>query len=83
MSTATEQQAVELTAPGEVRTTCRKCGERIPVMFGDLDADAARLQIQKIDRTPMECPGFHVELCGWISMWRLDEAFKLIYGEDL
>ncbi len=34
----------------------------------------------KIDRTPMECPGFHVELSGWRGLWQLDKCIEAVYG---
>ena len=71
---------IEVTGPGEVRTTCLKCRERVKVQFGDLSEDAARAAVAKIDRTPMECPGFHVELSGWRGLWQLDKCIEAVYG---
>ena len=50
------------------------------MQFGDLSEDAARAAVAKIDRTPMECPGFHVELSGWRGLWQLDKCIEAVYG---
>jgi hypothetical protein len=82
MSTV-EQQGVELLEGGRaVRITCRQCQERIRIEFGDLTRAQAVAMIDKIDRQPRECPGYHVELSGWRRLWRLDEAIAAVYGEE-
>ena len=63
-----------------VRVCCAECGEKITLEFGDLPRAEAQALIDKLDRTPRECPGFHVELSGWKRMWHLDEALAMIYG---
>lgn len=79
-----ETAPVTLTeTPGEVRTTCRKCGEPIRLQFGDMPADAARRVLREMNSGPWECPGYHVELSNRKWYWRLDECFQAVYGEDL
>ena len=71
---------VEVLPDGRVRVHCRKCGESITLDFGDLDRSGAIERINQLDRTPRECPGYHVELSGWRHFWRLDEAIEAVYG---
>ncbi|MGA2068321.1 MAG: hypothetical protein ABSG86_25335 [Thermoguttaceae bacterium] len=63
-----------------VRVVCRKCHEVVPIEFGNLTRDEAVAALDKLDHTPMECPGFHVELSGWRHYWRLPEALEAMYG---
>lgn len=53
-------------------TGCRKCGTSIKINLGTLTLDEAHKAVTMIDRTPRECPGFHVELTGWTRLWSLD-----------
>jgi hypothetical protein len=71
---------VELVSPTRVHVKCRKCGETIPIEFGEMTRDQAEHAISLMDSTPRECPGYHVELSGWRHFWRLDEALEAMYG---
>jgi len=71
---------VELLDAHTVRVKCRKCGDPIKLEFGGLSRPEAEAAMDKLNHTPMECPGFHVELSGWRYFWRFDEALELVYG---
>lgn len=77
-----EQEGVELLEGGRsVRVTCRKCGEKVRLEFGDATRKEAEAFIDKLTAMPRECPGYHVELSGWRWLWRLDEALEAVYGK--
>ena len=77
-----EQEGVELLEGGRsVRVTCRKCGERVRIEFGDMTRAEAAAAMAKLNDMPRECPGYHVELSGWRRLWRLDEALEAVYGK--
>lgn len=70
-----------------VKTQCRKCGVTIRLDFGDMTKEEAITRAEKIDRTPRECPGGHVELTGMGTMyWGIQDAIRRAYdlgeGED-
>lgn len=77
------RDGVELLEGGRgVRVTCRKCGEKIRLEFGELTREEATAAMARLADIPRECPGFHVELGGWRYWWRLDEALEAVYGEE-
>ena len=80
MCTDTKSPDVELIEPGKVRVKCRKCGELITLVFGSMSRETAEEVLAGLDRVPRECPGYHVELCGWRYYWRFDEALDAAYG---
>ena len=57
-----------------IETTCTKCGARIMLDFADMTKAQALAVAERIDNTPRECAGQHVELSGWRKMWQLDGA---------
>ena len=65
-----------------VRTQCCKCGITIKLDFGSLTKEEALAVVEKMDRTPRECPGQHVELGGWRSLYGLDDAIHRAYDLD-
>jgi hypothetical protein len=82
MSTDNAASTVEVISPRTVRVRCRKCGDPIRLEFGDLTRDEAKEAMDKLNHTPMECPGFHVELSGWRYLWSLNEALEAVYGPE-
>jgi hypothetical protein len=60
---------------------CRKCGEPIKVDFSDLTYEEAVEKLTAVDRNPRECPGFHVELCGWHHYWRFNDMLRQVYPD--
>lgn len=62
-----------------IRTHCKKCGATIKLDFGDLTKEEALAAAEKMDMTPRECPGMHVELGGWKTLYDLDEAIHRAY----
>jgi hypothetical protein len=70
-----------------IRTQCKKCGVTIKLDFGNLTKDEALAVAERMDRTPRECPGMHVELSGFRQLWSLDDAIHRAYdlgeGEEL
>lgn len=61
------------------KTTCRKCGTSVIIDFGKLTREEAVACIDTLNRTPMECPGYHTELGGWRYLWNLDQLLKTAY----
>ncbi len=68
-----------------VQTTCSKCGVTIKLDFGELTKDEALEAAEKLDRSPRECPGRHVELQGMGRLWRVRESIQRAYdrGEGI
>ena len=64
------------------RTKCRKCGVEVIIDFCGLDYDGAVATLEKFDRIPRECHGFHVELSGWWYYWNFDELLRQAYPEQ-
>ncbi len=62
-----------------VQTTCSKCGTGVRLDFGSLTKDEALEAADKLDRSPRECPGRHVELEGMARLWRVREAIQRAY----
>jgi len=62
-----------------VQTECRKCGVTIKLDFGNLTKEEAEQVAENMDRTPRECPGGHVELCGLLQLWSIDDAIHRAY----
>ena len=81
MSSVTKMPPVEVLEDRRVRVTCRKCGTPVTLEFGDMTREQAVDVAAKIDVGPRECPGYHVELCGWRRLWRMDEAIEALFGE--
>ncbi len=69
-----------------IRTQCKKCGATIKLDFGELTKEEALAVAEKMDHTPRECPGMHVELGGWNQLWGITDAIHRAYdlgeGED-
>lgn len=57
-----------------IKTTCLKCGAAIRLDFGDMTKEKALEVAEKMENTPRECPGMHVEFGGFRTMWQLDDA---------
>jgi len=72
---------IQVINDSQVRTTCVKCGTRLTLDFGDMNREEALRHAAKIDRIPMECPGYHVELSGWRRLWQLDKAIEALYDK--
>jgi hypothetical protein len=66
----------------KVQTTCLECGKTITLDFGDLDYAEAKQWIEKMDSTPRECPGFHVEIGGWKRLWQLEDSLERAYTDE-
>ena len=66
----------------QIETTCTKCGITITLDFGDMTKDEAIAMGRKLDNTSRECPGHHVELGGWWSLWQIDDAIRRAYDLD-
>jgi len=62
-----------------VRTQCKKCGVTIKLDFHNMTKEEALTVAEKLDCTPRECPGQHVELSGFREMWQIDEAIHRAY----
>ncbi|HPO13814.1 MAG TPA: hypothetical protein PLI09_10245 [Candidatus Hydrogenedentes bacterium] len=62
-----------------IRTQCKNCGPIIKLDFGNMSKEEALAVAEKMDNTPRECPGMHVELSGFRSMWSLDDAIHWLY----
>jgi len=62
-----------------IRTQCKKCGVTIRLDFGDLTKEEALAVAEKMDMTPRECPGQHVELSGVARMWSVLDAIHRAY----
>jgi hypothetical protein len=65
-----------------VSTTCVKCLTEIQIDFGNSNYKEALVLVEKIDQSPRECPGYHTEMGGWRSRWKLDEAVEKAYTEE-
>jgi len=65
----------------KVKTVCLKCGTEITLDFGDMTLDEAMKKAEEFDRTPRECPGWHVELGGWIGLYQIGKALLKIFPE--
>lgn len=54
-------------------TDCAKCGTRQKIRIGNCTLAHATAAVEKLDNSPMECPGgYHTELSGWRNRWHLD-----------
>lgn len=62
-----------------IRAQCKKCGVTIKLDFGDMTKEEALAVAEKMDNTPRECPGRHVELGGFRAMWSIDDAIHRLY----
>jgi len=62
-----------------VKTKCSKCGVTINLDFGTLTREEAAEVAKRMDETPRECPGGHVELCGFRRLWNMDDAIHRAY----
>lgn len=62
-----------------ITTKCMKCGVTIKLDFGALTKDEALAVAERMDRTPRECPGQHVELSGMAQLWSVQEAIHRLY----
>ena len=62
-----------------IKTQCKKCGVTIKLDFGNLTRDEALTAAEKMDQTPRECPGQHMELGGIRKLWSLDDAIHRAY----
>ncbi len=62
-----------------IRTQCKKCGVTIKLDFGNLTKEEALAVAEKMDCAPRECPGMHVELGGWKTLYDLDNAIHRAY----
>ena len=69
-----------------IRTQCKKCGVILKLDFGNMTKEEALAMAEKMDTTPRECPGMHMELGGFRQLWSLDDAIHRAYdlgeGED-
>lgn len=69
-----------------IRTKCKKCGVTIKLDFGSMTKEEALAAAEKMDMTPRECPGMHVELGGWKALYSLNDvihrAYDLGEGEE-
>ena len=81
MSTET-LEPIEVLDEQRVRVKCRKCNTPITLDFGGMTRSEAEAVVNTLDRTPRECPGYHVELSGWRRLWRMDEALDAIYPAE-
>lgn len=62
-----------------IRTQCKKCGVILKLDFGNMTKEEALAMAEKMDTTPRECPGMHVELGGWKNLYDLDDAIHRAY----
>ena len=62
-----------------IRTQCKKCGVTIRLDFGSLTKEEALAVAEKMDCTPRECPGQHVELGNWNHLWGITDAIHRAY----
>lgn len=62
-----------------IQTRCTKCGVTVRLDFGEMSREEAMAAAEKMDETPRECPGRHVELGGFRRMWGLDDAIHRAY----
>ena len=62
-----------------VKTQCKKCGAVIRLDFGTMTKEQAVAAVDKMDQTPRECPGQHVELSGWRALYDLENAIHRAY----
>jgi len=71
----------------QYRCRCEKCGHHILLRFHRADGtkmtrEEARGSCAALDTTPMECPGYHVELSGWSQLWHFEEALAALYPAE-
>jgi hypothetical protein len=62
-----------------VETTCNKCGEKFHIDLGDMSKEEAQTNFRKLDDSPRQCPGHHVEFGGWYQLWNLEDALHRAY----
>ena len=70
---------IERVSPTAIAVQCRKCHERVTLEFGAMSQEEAEAAMYRLDKMPMECPGYHVELSGWFKLWRMREALIMQY----
>lgn len=66
----------------QIKTTCVKCNSEVTLEFGEATYSEALKLIDKLDKAPRECPGWHTELGGWKKYWQLTDAVERAYSED-
>jgi|GEM_PF-2598423 len=66
----------------QIKTTCLKCKSEVTLDFGDANYSEALKLADQIDKRPMECPGFHVEVGGWKKYWQIVNAIDSAYSEE-
>jgi hypothetical protein len=68
-----------------IQTQCRKCGCTVKLDFGDLTKEEAMAAAEKMDQSPRECPGQHMEFGGWGQLYDLNDCIHRAYdlGEGL
>ncbi len=62
-----------------IQTQCRKCGAIIRLDFGDMTKDEALAVAEEMDKTSRQCPGQHIELSGFRTLWSMDDAIHRAY----
>ncbi len=62
-----------------IKTTCNKCGAEFHLDLGEMSRGMAEKAFRKLDSTSRQCPGHHVELGGWYSLWNLEDALHRAY----
>ncbi|GAK41975.1 hypothetical protein TCA2_4467 [Paenibacillus sp. TCA20] len=65
----------------QVKTTCLKCNETVTIDFGNSNYSEALKLADQLDKTPMECSGYHVEVGGWKKYWQLNQIIEELYTE--
>ena len=63
-------------------TNCKRCSTPITINFDDLAYTEAVERLDSLNSTSMECPGYHVELEGWASLWGFDEMLVTVYPNE-
>lgn len=66
----------------QLKTTCLKCHSEVTLDFGDVNYSQAKKLVRDLDKRPMECPGFHVELGSWRYYWQLDKMIEEGYTQE-
>lgn len=62
-----------------VKTNCNKCGAEFYLDLGEMSREMAEKAFRKMDDIPRQCPGHHIELGGFYTMWNLEHVLQRAY----
>jgi hypothetical protein len=61
------------------KTKCNTCGATVGIDFSGMTYDEAETKLRKLDGRSMQCPGLHVEICGWWVRWNFADLLNQAY----